>query len=442
MKRYTKHRLLQRAMASMPLLYLLITLFPSKSFTQNVLTLREAVDIVTTQNNDVILQQMLAEATSMQVYRSNAGFGPIIDWNVNFGSSFNNVNQEFFDGRNINRFGRAVSPNTNLSLSWTLFDGKRRATQYQILQEQSEIGQMQVEQLKEMLINEVSIAYLNMAKQKENISFLKNIIKYYEERSTITEQRWEIGRGSKLDFLQSQNDLNAQLTTLQEAEIVLANQKVLFNLLLNRDPEIEFDTEEITRGVESYNMTALLDLGINNNDNLKLLDKDLGLNMLQVKLLESNEHPRIGFTSALGYSLSNTNAGLILLNQNLGINIGFSSVLNIYDGKHNKRQTEITKYRNNIIARQKELTTDRIRAEVVVALNQWNSYKRVYDIEEKNKALAEENLEISLEKFRLGSSTILEVNEAQQRYDDAVFRFVNSFYNIKFSEVEFERIMR
>jgi hypothetical protein len=44
--------------------------------------------------------------------------------------------------------------------------------------------------------------------------------------------------------------------------------------------------------------------------------------------------------------------------------------------------------------------------------------------------------------YRLGASTILEVNDAQQRYDLSVNRFVNARYAVIFAALEIQRIER
>ena len=61
-------------------------------------------------------------------------------------------------------------------------------------------------------------------------------------------------------------------------------------------------------------------------------------------------------------------------------------------------------------------------------------------LEIENKALAVENLEISLEKFKLGASTILELNDAQTRFNTAMSRLVNAQFNVKISELNLLRI--
>ena len=74
-----------------------------------------------------------AQAAGMQVYKANAGLLPRIDWNFNTNGSFNKVNLEFIDGRTLDRYGRSFAPGSNVSLSWTLYDGNRMQNRYDIL---------------------------------------------------------------------------------------------------------------------------------------------------------------------------------------------------------------------------------------------------------------------------------------------------------------------
>ena len=417
-------------------------LLMAQSDTPAILTLQEATSMALKANDNLEISRLGANLDEMQVYKANAGYSPRLDWNVNMGSSFNNVNQEFLDGRKINRFGRAFSPNTNLALSWNIFDGNRKQTRYNILMALSDRSKLSIKEMEDFLVYQVANAYYSMAKQKETITYLQTVIKFYAERVKITEERWQIGRGSKLDFLQSQNDLNAQLAAIQNAQISLDNQKVIFNLLLGRVADIPFETETIPASLELYDQAVLFQKALDNDESLMLFDKDLAINELRVKELEGARLPQINLSTALGYSLSNTNAGLVLINKNLGLTAGISSSWNIFDGKQNKRQSQIAGYRSKIISRQKEAAISSIKSDIALSLNQYNASSRLLAVEENNKQIAEENLQISLEKFRLGGSTILDLNEAQQRYDSALNRYVEAFYDVRFAELELQRIVR
>lgn len=421
-------------------LFLIILSFTMQA--QSVLTLKEAIALGLKNNDNIAISKLNENIDNMQVYKANVGWTPRLDWNLNFNGSVNNVNQEFFDGRNINRFGRTISPNTNVTVNYPLYDGGRMKTQLQLLMEAGKRTNIMTKSIAEQVEDNIIITYFAISRQQATLTFLNSLIKYYQERQTITEQRWQIGRGSKLDYLQSQNDLNTQLAAIKGAEIEFKNLKIQLNLLINRAPDNQFEVEEFTQSIELYTFDASLKNAEDNSEDLAMIEQDLTINALRVKEIQLTNKPRIGVFSSLGYSLSNTNAGLILLNQNLGFNGGFTATWNLFDGGNIKKQTEISKYRSKILFKQRDLINQNIKSALSLAFNQWTSFKEMLLLEESNKKLAEENLTIAQEKFKLGASTVLEVNDAQQRYDSAVNRYLATLYNVKFAALDIERLSR
>lgn len=414
----------------------------AKTYGQEVLTLDQAIDLAMKNNPQMSIQKLEEQIAKMQVNKAAVGMVPRLDWNANIGSAFNYVNQEFISGTTISRFGRNFAPNTNVSVNYNLYDGNSMKTRLSILEQQSERQEIVSKNAEELLINEVINNYYLIARQKEGLKFLNTVIKYYNERLNITEQRWQIGRGSKLDFLQSQNDYNTQQTDIKNAQLQLKNLKTRMNLLLNRDPDTDFDITEPIATLESYDIKEAFLKAEKESEELALLAKDLDINALQIKQIQSQRKPQVNVFGTFGYSFSTSNAGFLLFNQSTGTNLGLSAVWNIFDGGAVRNQTNIAKYRSQVLFKQREQIQQRIKSELTLAYNQWQIAGETLKLEETSKALSEENLQISLEKFRLGASTILEVNDAQQRFDNAANRYINALYNLKFAALEMERLMR
>ncbi|MNL54582.1 Outer membrane efflux protein [compost metagenome] len=62
------------------------------------------------------------------------------------------------------------------------------------------------------------------------------------------------------------------------------------------------------------------------------------------------------------------------------------------------------------------------------------------DLEEKNEAIAKQNLEITLDKFRIGTITTLEFRTAQLNYVTATVRYTNAQYEAKLSELALKEL--
>jgi outer membrane protein len=421
----------------------LIMLFSSsRTFSQEIetLSLEKAIEIALEKNYGIQLAKQQVDVVEYQIYKGNAGLTPTVDWNVNVGGSLNQVNQKLSNGNEINRFGQGTTPNSNVSLAWTLYDGRRMQTNYELLKSRSQLEVAQSKLTIQNTVEAVMQTYYEILRQKKSVEFLQTIIRYYDERLNLTQQRWEIGRGSKLDYLQSKTDLTAQQTLLVQVKNQLENAKIRLNTLLNRPTTERIDVVEKEELARNYNLSELVSQAKAKNQDLAILQRNLELNLLNEKIAESFRKPRIALNSAFGYSLNKSNAGLFLLNQNVGLSATVSATWNIFNGQQTRRDIETAKLNTAIIETQKKSTLQNIENELITSYNQFVTDQELLRIEEENKAIAEENLTISLEKFRLGGSTILELNEAQRRFDTSLNRLVNSLYNVKISELDLLRL--
>ena len=407
---------------------------------QEILPLEEAISIALKENYGIQIALMDQKSNEMQVYKSNAGFGPTVDWNANLSVTGNNVNQTFIDDRVVSRYGRSVNPNTNVNLGLRLFDGGRMQATYDRLGQLSEYSELEGKLIIQNTIINVMATYYDIIRQKERVTYLVTIIANYEERLKITEERWNVGRGSKLDYLQSKTDLNAHLSTMVSVKNDLKNAKVTLNGLLNRDPFLDFDCEAASAEVADYELRQMIDLARNRNRDILLLQKSLEISLLQQKEKEADKSPQVDLNGRIGFTFSQTNAGFLKSNRSVAATAGVSARWNIFDGHHRKNQIAISRINTQIIEKQQERLETQIINDLAFSYNQYLSDKELLSFENLNKEIAEENLTISLEKFRLGGSTILELNEAQRGYDTTLNRLVNAQYNIKLSELELLRL--
>lgn len=407
---------------------------------QEALDLRQAITVALEQNFGIQVAQLQQEAVAMEVYKSNVGMGPVIDLNASFRSTGNNVNQTFTDGRVINRWGRAFNPNVNASLSMTLYDGGRMQAAYERLGLLSQFSTLEGRIIIQATVSDVMLTYYDILRSQEQVNFLNIIIEYYEERLKITEERWNVGRGSKIDFLQSQTELNAQLSQLAAAENNLQNFKIRLNGILNRPPEEDFTPVEIENIPSNYALEELRTLALEKNKDLLLLQKALQIGEKTEEELQAAFKPEIFLDAGVGYNYNNTNAGFLLSNRSVFGNVGVSARYNLYDGGNRNKRIEIARLNNKIISTQQESLENQIINDLTQAYNQYVADQSLVVFEEQNTAIAEENLSISLEKFRLGASSILELNEAQRAYVTALDRLVSGQYNVRISELELLRL--
>ncbi len=422
------------------ILIFVLFLFAQTLIAQQTLSLEEAVQIALEKSYGIQIAKMQNEVADIQVFKGNAGMMPRVDLGANVGGAFNNINQKLSNGSEINRFGQSLLPVSTLSMSWLLYDGKRMYATLDRLKNQSELTQVQTRQMMETTVLNVMRAYYEVVRQNQTVKFLETVIKLYDERLKITEERWLVGKGSKLDYLQSKTDLATQQTERVRANNSLKNAKIALNDAMNREPETNFEVQELVGTIFEASPEELKNKARINNKNLQFLKKATDISAISQKEVEALKLPRITLNSSLGYSLSKTNAGLFLYNQTVGLNAGVSATWNIFNGEQTRRQIQVAKIQTNILQKQQEDAWLGLEAELMRAYNQYQSDKELLKLEEENTKIVEENMQISLEKFKLGGSTILELNEAQRRLDASLNRLVNARYNVKISELEMMRL--
>ena len=77
---------------------------------------------------------------------------------------------------------------------------------------------------------------------------------------------------------------------------------------------------------------------------------------------------------------------------------------------------------------------------VVQAYNQYQSSKLSLLLEEENIQLARENVRIVLEVYRLNSTTLIQLKEAQKSLQDAYTRLIRARFQTKLAETELLRL--
>lgn len=411
-------------------------LFVSISISQELLTLEEAINIALKNNRDIKIAENNLDIALNNHSIGNAGFLPLINLSSGYSKSSNNTRQEYFDGRSISRNG-AISNSLNfgIALDWRIFDGFGNYIRYRRLNETVKLTQMQATMVMEQIVSNVISAYYNILQQKEILKALKEGIAISEQRVKIAEEKYKVGMASKVELLQARADLNADRNALLKQEVALRNAKINLNLLLSRDPSIDFDIVDTIK-VKELSIDDLIPKAFKQNRLLMIAEKNVELSKLNLASIRAGFFPTINFFIGYNFTRSRSQAGFIASNQNLGINYGLSLSFNLFNGFNSAREYENAQIEIMSSQVRYEQFRDEIKSQV---LNLYESYKvslKLIELERENLEIAKENVDIALERYRLGILTPLELREAQKTYIDAEVRLIGAQYQAKLAEVE------
>jgi len=114
--------------------------------------------------------------------------------------------------------------------------------------------------------------------------------------------------------------------------------------------------------------------------------------------------------------------------------------MNIFDGFRQRRNEQNAAFAADAAAIAVDQTRQRIEAQLLAAYETYQMYLELVRLEERNKEIAQQNMDITLEKFKLGSIAPLEFREAQRNFVDASARFSTAQYQAKLAEVTLNQI--
>ncbi len=424
-----------------PFIFFFLVQFPILVFAQEILTSEQAIKIALENNYSIRIARNQAEISSNNVTYGNAGFMPSVDLNVSQNNNIQNSKQEFLSGQD-NEKENAKSSSFNLSgvFNWTLFDGLEMFTNYEKLKELEAMGELAARIVIEKTIVSVLSSYYDLVRQKQRLQVIDKTISISEERIRLAEEKFQLGAASRLEILQAQVDYNADRSDQLNSEEIFRTSKIRLNNLLARDIALDFDVEDTIDTVSMPEWKDVYDIAMANNTYLQMNNIDTRLTSLELRSLNARRMPKLNANMGYSYLKSESEAGFMKTNQTSGINYGLSVGWNIFNGFNLNRQianARIMKENAEI-----ELLDFRstLHTDLMATYLSLQSKKQLVDFESLNLEVANRNLDIAMERFRLGELSGFELREAQKNYLAAESRLITARYQAKIVEIDMNEI--
>lgn len=408
---------------------------------QEVLTIENAVKIALENNYEIKISKNNLKIDQSNVSIGNAGILPVLTANIVDTNSLQNSSQTLQNG-NVNTLDNAKNNRISygVNLDWTIFDGFRMFARLDQLKELQKLGDEQLKLTVTTRVSDVISTYFDLVQQQQQLSALDTTIVISNQRLALAQNRFSIGKASKLEVLNAQVDLNADKTSVLRQKELYKNTKILLNQILARDLKTDYkvvDNIEINKQLLLPELSSLVE-----KQNPQLVSQIINrkISELQLKQIKSNRYPIIRLNS--GYAFVNTESSLGFTSSTTarGFNYGFTATLNLFDGFNQSRNEKIAKIQienSQLLIDQQKLN---LNSQLKTSYQTYLTNLELIDLEEKNETIAKQNLDITLEKFRIGTITTLEFRTAQLNYVNAKVRNSNSQFQAKLSEIALKEL--
>ena len=421
---------------------LLLFAFALQATAQEVLTLDEAVNNALKNNFDILVARTTADIDKTNNTAGNAGMLPNLAVNTTDNYSVNNLDQKLSNGTETKKSGTTSNALTSsVALSWTLFDGGKMFVTKRKLAEIEALGELQFKQQVMQTVNDVTVAYYNLVEQKQQLSSLQEVINYNKVRVNILQTSFDAGLSAKNELLQARIDLNVFTENAINQQSVIVAARRNLNELLSQDPD---------RNVEVIDSIPIVDLPVkdtliqklyDNNPTILAYERQMEIARLSAKEFNTLRLPKLTLNSNYTLAQTNSSAGFQLFNRTIGPQIGGTLSIPIFQGGNNARQVAVAKLQLDAARISLEQTKLALHTQLLNAISDFENQRHLLNIELDNDALAKENLEIALQRLKLGQTTALEVKLAQESYVDSRTRLINFMFNVKVAETKLKQLM-
>ena len=420
---------------------LILVISPLLSFGQEIITLKQAIDIAIEQNFNIKIAQNNIEKAKVQHHIGNAGILPTVSASSTLANkSFGRVEQNTERGETIfpnaksNRFAYSITA------TQTLFDGKAMFYTYDKLGKLAEIQDLQKAENVENVITQVISSYLDLLKGQNTILTLQEAILLSQERLEIATKKVKAGAATKIEVLNAKVDLANDSSSLIETQRIIGQSKHYLNYLLG------LPTNQSQKVYQDK--IIIHDNLINNNDYnsiatnvlIKKANKNEAITQLDYQLYKAAKLPKLYISGSFNHSKSISDYGFA--NKSISDQIAFSLTASytIFQGFQRNIQLQTAK----IDQINQQIVSKDIRANIsrdlVIAKDNFKSRLNQLKLEQNNLETFNENYRRSKQLYEFGKVSSIQIREAQLNLINAKKRLFDAVVNTKLEEIEILRL--
>jgi len=156
---------------------------------------------------------------------------------------------------------------------------------------------------------------------------------------------------------------------------------------------------------------------------------------LELKQIKAERYPSIIASTGYVFNESESSLGFTTSAESQGWNYGLSARLKIFEGFTQNQNEKIARIRLDNSALVIEEQKQTLKSQLGTAYQSYLTNISLIELEKSNEAIAKDNLDITIEKFKIGTIPTIEFRTAQLNYIRAIVRYSDAKFQAKLSEI-------
>ena len=442
-------------------LMLLVLLLPAV-LAADPLTLEECITRALQQNLDVLMADQSLRRSEADVRAARASRLPAADATL-FGYGYSrtgpSVRVEEIQTGQLDAEGREIlqqqeisipaddrtSYSLSASLGQTLYDAGRRASVHRAAQHSLEAAEKNLESRRVEVAAAVKRRYYELLKAAELVEVQEESVKLSEKQLENAQVRLEVGSGTEVDVLRLQVALENARAELINAQQGVVLGRAQLNHIMGAEVRAPLEIAPLLETVPETpavpdSVAGIVTRAEAGNPALQSRRDVVAAAESDLDAARAAWYPRVA--GSLSYSRNNELFGRVYrtLDQNYRLQAGLSVTYNVFDG--GIRQASIDRARAGVGTARMSLQQQ--RRELVLAVEtahlEMVRLDKILGLAERTVELAEEDLRMAQERYRVGKGRLLEVLDAQVGFTQARSSLVRTRYDLRIAQAEFDRL--
>ena len=403
-------------------------------YSQNY-TLDQAVDIAL-QNKEALKASALDLRSSKQDVKSSySGILPSV--RVTGGvteSQFPRQSVGFnqSSGEILSDVSSITSASSNLTVNQTIYDGGVWWNSIRLAKNNYKVSEEFNRQIKTNIIRNVHFAYFNYLKAIQLLGVARSNLMSSQQQLTLVQQQFDLGSAKKTDLLKAKVRFGqARVDVISNDASVKSAYRDLKNSMGVTRINDDFTISEVEKPLEIIpEFETGFELLQKFNPSVKAKQYQIVTAKLSTKIAKGSRMPNISISaSAFGTAESLSEAVSNSYGDNQRTNTSLSISLPLYSG--NTISARIQKAKIAVNKQESEYLTqlEDLSVQLKDLIDQLQNFNEIIPINETVLESAEEDLKLSQVRYSQGSTTILEVLNAQVSVVQAKSSLVRSKYD-------------
>lgn len=432
-------------------IFYLLTCFlviPFGAFSQSQqITLEEAIQIALENNYQLQQAENNLGLAETDVFSAKADFLPSVSGSFS-GSRQSGLTfiQEDLAFEDRTTFGLNGSVSTDV----TIFDGFRNIANLRSAEASRLSQEEELERLHETIIFNTASRYLEVVLNQELLKIAESALEASRSQVEQIEAQVEVGSIPTVDLYNQEAQVaNDELAVIQAENALEFSIAQLLRIMQDDSiKEVELSmpsTEELSLVPRKLNLQEMIEVALQNRSDFMAQESTIESNENNLRIARSSLMPSLSANASLGSRFSDQQLDPLQTNQvmpfydqffdiNVTRSIGFSLQIPIFSGWNNRANLQSAQ----IQLKNSQLELDNIRFQISEEIRQaYNDYVSISkELESTEKALiaAERAYETEQQRYEVGSTTLIELNQANANYVQAQSNRVQAVYNFVFQE--------